>query len=348
MGINMKRFLKRALAGLLTGVMLISTAFSESAEPTDSTPETAEEQPSENQPFGSENPENMITLPNSMKAVFLTPETDFKLNGEDLTEVLGEVQGYGMNSVIINTSSDEAIFYDFDLSKEDELNSIISVAHSMGLGVYLTLDVGKMVDTVIKQGGGLKEGFSAQVHKFVMKYSCEGILLDKYYTADNAEMYTEYLRSGSGIGYENWLYETNEYIIRNIGEIVHKTSNTTAMGLLIEDMWANKSNNEEGSDTADTVEALYDGFCDTKKYVEAQYPDFTVVRTYGSTESQQLNFENVVSWWNELGKSSGVKTYVCHINERIGARATWNDDQLLRQLAVMEKMDGLGGSDYTS
>ena len=32
-------------------------------------------------------------------------------------------------------------------------------------------------------------------------------------------------------------------------------------------MWANYTSNEEGSVTADSVQALYDGFCDTKKYI---------------------------------------------------------------------------------
>ncbi len=344
----MKRYLKKAAAGALAAIMLMCTAFSESAVPSDGSSPTVEEQAPAEGTLGAETPENMITLQDSMRAVFLTPETDFSINGEGLSQVFEEIIGYGMNAVIINTSSEDKVFYDFDLSVQDDLNNAISLAHSAGLCVYLTLDCGKMIGDVFRQGGGLKDGFSAQVHKFAMKYSCEGILLTDYYTPDADEVYVEYLRSGSGIGYKNWLYETNEYIIRTISEIVHKTSNSTAVGLLIEDMWANKSDNAEGSDTSDTVQALYDGFCDTKKYVEAGYPDFTIVRAYGSTESTTMNFENVVSWWNDLGTKNDVKTYVCHINERIGNLAGWNEDQLLRQLAVMEEMDGIGGSAFNS
>ena len=344
----MRRFLRKAIAGMLAAVTLALTAFSENAVSEDNASQAVEEQSPDNDVFGEDNPEDMISLQDSMRAVFLTPETDFPINGEGLSGILEEVSGYGMNAVIINTSSEEQAFYDFDLSCQDNLNSTISLAHSSGLCVYLTLDVNRMIDSVIEQGGGLKEGFSALVHKFAMKYSCEGILLYNYYTSDTAEMYAEYLRSGSGIGYENWLYETNEYIIRTISDIVHKTSNTTAVGLYIEDMWANKSSNEEGSDTVDTVEALYDGFCDTKKYVERKYADFTLVKAYGSTESGTMNFENVVSWWNDLGSEYDVKTYVCHMNERIGNREGWNDDQLLRQLTVMKDMDGVGGSAFNS
>lgn len=319
------------------------TAQSENADQSESVPEDGDTSDTD-----SGMAQDMILLQDSMKAVFLTPELDFPINGEGLTDIYGEIQGYGMNAVIINTSDDENVYYDLDLSVQDNLNNAITVAHQSDLCVYLALDVGKFVESVVAQGGGLKEGFSAQIHKFAMKYSCEGILLTNYYTYDTAQMYTEYLLSGSGIGYENWLYETNEYIIRSISEIVHKTSNTTAVGLLIEDMWANKSVNAEGSDTEDTIQSLYDGFCDTKKYVEMQYPDFTLVRAYGSTESTILNFKNVVGWWAELGKNYNVRTYVCHINERIGNRNGWNEDQLLRQLAVMDELKELSGSAFSS
>lgn len=342
----MRKFLRKVVAGVLAAVMLISTAAAESAAPEQGSTES--DVTYTDGILGTENPEDMISLQDSMRAVFMTPEADFPISGDGLSDIFNEVLEYGLNAVIINTSSEDGIFYNFDLSEQDNLNSVIGLAHNAGLCVYLTLDCGKMIEDVIEQGGGLKEGFSAQVHKFAMKYSCEGILLTNYYTQDNDEMYAEYLRSGSGIGYENWLYEINEYIIRTISEIVHKTSNTTAVGLLIEDMWANKSSNEEGSATADTVEALYDGFCDTKKYVESKYVDFNIVKAYGSTESNTMNFENVISWWFELDGKYDVKTYVCHINERIGNRAGWNDDQLLRQLAVMEKMDGIGGSAFNS
>ena len=53
---------------------------------------------------------------------------------------------------------------------------------------------------------------------------------------------------------------------------VHKTTNTTALGVLIEDMWANASSNEAGSDTEDTRQALYDGYCDTKNISKTVTP----------------------------------------------------------------------------
>ncbi|MDE7229260.1 MAG: N-acetylmuramoyl-L-alanine amidase, partial [Oscillospiraceae bacterium] len=213
---------------------------------------------------------------------------------------------------------------------------------------YVTLDVNMLLKRVIKQGGGLKEGFSAAVHKFAMKYICDGLILTNYYTADSDELHAEYLRSGSGIGYENWLYETNRYIMRTVSEVIRKTTCTTAVGLYIEDMWANSSVNEQGSDTSDDFQALYDGCCDTKAYIEQGFADFILVKAEGSTDSAALNYSKVVSWWNELSSKSGVKMYVCHLNENIGNVDGWREDQLLKQLAALEDLSGIGGSAFNS
>lgn len=346
----MKKMLRMILSALTAASLLTSTVYADASDSlgglvTDDTDNTVVDSPqvAASAPTAG----SKIFLQNGMRAVTVTPGVDFE-DETELADLYSEIRGYGMNAVIINSTDAEGLFYNLGLDAEsrDILNAAIDGAHSANLSAYLTLDAGSLVNMVAEEGGGLKEGFSAAAHKFAMKYNCEGIILTNYYTTDNGDMYAEYLRSGSGIGYENWLYETNQYIIRTLSEAVHKTTNTTALGVLIEDMWANASSNSEGSDTEDTNQALYDGHCDTKKYIENRYADFVLVKAYGSTEDYNLNFENVVKWWYDLGQNNNVKTYVCHLNERIGDY--WAEDQLLRQLTVMEDMDKLGGSAFNS
>ncbi len=340
------RILRGIISGVLAASMLAGTAFSENSVQTSDT--AASEESASDDAYVLPKAENMIFLQNDMRGVFITPETDFKSDGSDADVAMGEISGFGMNAAIINSVSESEKFYDLDLSSQNGLNKAIDAAHEAGLSAYITLDANALLEDVIENGGGIKEGFSAAAHKFAMKYGCEGIILTDFYTSDNADMYAEYLRSGSGIGYKNWLYEINQCLLRTVSEAVHGTNNITAVGILIEDMWANSSTNKEGSDTSDTFQSLYDGFCDTKKYIEQKYADFVMVKAYGSTENTTLNFKNVVTWWKELCAENDVKTYVCHLNERIGNRAGWNEDQLLRQLTVMKDMGGLGGSAFNS
>ena len=339
----MKKIFRGIISAILAASVLASPAYAAVGVQTDEETQISEDA------VLPETSENRIYLQNDMRAVFVTPEVDYTQDS-DLTKLCTEIIGFGMNAVIINTSSEDEDFYEYELDKTSPvITDMINAAHNANLCVYLTLDVNSLVERVLSGGGGLKEGFAAAAHKFAMKYTCEGIILTNYYAKNTEETYAEYLRSGSGIGYENWLYETNRYIFRTVSEAVHKTSNTTAVGIFIEDMWANSSSKEGGSDTDDQIQAYFDGYSDTKKYIEDGCADFAMVKAYGSTEDYSLNFEKVVSWWYDLCEKSGAKCYVCHLNERLGNKSGWNEDQLLRQLTVMnDNFENIGGSAFHS
>ncbi|MCH5204481.1 MAG: N-acetylmuramoyl-L-alanine amidase [Oscillospiraceae bacterium] len=338
----MKKFLLKIMSGLVALSMLAGTAFGDVNTAPDAVDEDTD---NSQQTVFPEDSESMVFLQDDMRAVFLTPEKDF--TEENIDKVCSEIIDYGMNAVIIASASEEKDYYDLGLDESGIIEKAIEEAHKAGLSAYVTIDVNSLLDQVIEQGGGLKEGFSAAAHKFVIKYACDGIILTDYYTQNSAETFSVYLDSGSGIGYEKWLYEINEYMFRTVCEVIHKTNNTVAAGVMIEDMWANKSQNEDGSSTNDTITALYDGNCNTKKYIESGLVDLVMVKAYGSDENTALNFEKVVSWWYDVAEKSGVKMYVYHFNDRIGTK--WNEDQLLRQLTIMDKkFDKLGGSAFNS
>lgn len=349
-GERLARLGRRALGAAMAAVIACSAFSGGMAFAQPSEESFTAQQPQESQLLQQD---YALYLQENMRAVRLTPSVDFAVddNGgasaEELAALFEEIAGYGMNAVMLDASADESAFYDVE-NGGGALSAALSAARGAGLYGYVVLDAGEMLRRHIAQGGSLKEGFSAFVHKFAMKYPCEGVILSGYYTYDTPEMYAQYLCSGSGIGYENWLYETNEYLIRTMSQVIRRTNNTIAVGLLIADMWANSASNEAGSATADTVQALYDGHCDTKRYIERGYADFALVQAYGSTSDAALNFDKVVSWWHELTQSAGAKLYMLHMNERIGQYAGWYEDQLLRQLTVMEDYDGIGGSAFNS
>ena len=289
-----------------------------------------------------------IDLQDGMRAVFLTPGVDFSVNDPDLDPIFDKAAGYGMNAVIFNSVYNGKNFYSLDLGAQDKLSKAVNAARFAGMRVYVTLDVNMLLNRVIEQGGGLKEGFSAAVHKFAMKYICDGIIITNYYTTDSDKMHAEYLRSGSGIGYENWLYEINRYILRTVSEVIRKTTATTPVGLYIEDMWANSDANEKGADTSAEFQALYDGYCDTKNYIEQGYADFILVKAEGSTTAKALNYSSVISWWDELASKNNVKMYVCHMNENVGNIDGWHVDQIVKQLFELESLSNIGGSAFNS
>lgn len=356
----MNRFIKRLIGAALAACIVTGTAAALPATE-EARPETAEAEPGlvgEEQETAADlmTGGSMVYLPDGVRAVTLTPTVDFYTGeqtdaslAEELPALFAELSGFDMNTVVINTDCDGEKCYDLDMdSGRGALGAVIDYAHENGFNAYVQLDVDSLIADIIAQGGGLRAGFAAAVHKFAMKYACEGVILSDYYTSDTQEMFAEYMASGSGIGYENWLYETNEYVIRTLSEVIRRTSNTTAVGLLITDMWANSSSKEGGSDTADIVQALFDGHCDTKEYLTRGYADMIVVKAYGTDQDAALGFDKVISWWSALADETDTKMYVLHLNERVGEYAGWYEDQLLRQLTIMENYSALGGSCFNS
>ncbi len=357
----MKKMLKMLLCAALA-VSIAAGGATAYAEPSGESSESVSENITQEAPAAPvedilpEASPSRVYLRSGMRAATVTPGLDYCVEdtsdstlAEELPQLISEITGYGMNTVLINTDYEDECFYDLELNSGTcVLGTSIEKFREAGLSVFVVLDVNRMLERLSEQGIGIKSGFSAAVHKFAMKYACDGILLTNYYTGDSPAMFAEYMASGSGIGYENWLYEINEYIIRSISEVIRRTNNTVAVGLMINDMWANDSVNPEGSPTVDTVQALYDGFSDTKKYVEKKYADFVMVKTYGSTSDYALNFDTVVRWWYDLTEKHGLRTYVMHLNERIGNYNSWYEDQLLRQMTVLEDYENIGGSAFHS
>ncbi len=349
----MKKMLKKLLSAFVAASIALSciTAYAEPSDGISEGSETTEVTEILQQPAQSK-----VYLRSGMRAVTVTPGLDYCVQdssdstlAQELPVLISEITGLGMNTVLINTDYEDECFYKLELNSGTcVLGTSINEFRKAGLSTFVVLDVNRLLERLAAEGIGIKSGFSAAVHKFVMKYACDGILLTNYYTGDSPAMFAQYMESGSGIGYENWLYEINEYVVRSISEIIRRTNNSVAVGLMINDMWANSDVNPEGSPTQDTVQAMYDGFSDTKKYVEKKYVDFVMVKAYGSTSDYALNFDAVVRWWYDLAEQHGVRTYVMHLNERIGNYNSWYEDQLLRQMTVLEDYENIGGSAFHS
>ena len=297
-----------------------------------------------------------FTLPTDVRATILTPGIDFATTGADdetsinaeLDTAFGHIEELGLNTVYINTVNESTAYYSTDMNPTEAVDPLalaIAKAKENGVRVFLIYDINYVISTAPK-GVTALDNLISQTHRFAIKYASDGIVLSNYYSVNSPESYADYMRNGSGIGYENWLYDTNELYFKTAGDIIHITDNSVPVGMLVSDMWANASSNEAGSSTEDGTEALYDGFSDTKSYIEKGYADFTVVCAKGSLTSSVLPFEEVASWWGELCKANGKTLYLIHYNEKLGSdeKGWYGDDQLLRQLSSAKDAAAYGGS----
>lgn len=298
------------------------------------------------------------SLPSDMRAAFLTPSVDFFTDSgessEDLSAELGDIYAKfvetGLNTAIINTVCDGRAYYSLDSSGgSDPVLAAVKAAYENGISPFVVLDLGQMLADC-GSGAGTADTLISRTHRFVLKYACTGIVIDGYYAKRDPRSYAGYMANGSGVGYTNYLYDTAEQYFRTAAEVIRMTDNTVAAGILINDMWANASSRGDGSETEDHVQAYYDGYSDTKGYIESGCADFALVRAYGSITSQKLPFEKVTGWWGNVASGAGIPMYVVHHNEYIGTDTVgWGGvDQLLKQLSVAKEMSAYSGSAFNS
>lgn len=301
-----------------------------------------------------------FTMPRNQRATIITPTVDY-LTGEEysaetaaaeLDELFNSLSEIGLNTVYINTVCENTPFFSTDMNVTDETDYTaiaLEKAYQHNFRVCMVLDLNYLLSHC-EEGIDPLDSLISNAHRFVLKYHCDGILVDNYYSAKTQDSYTDYMQHGSGIGYDNWLYDTNKLYFSAVSDVVHITDNSIPVGILINDMWANSSANEEGSLTEDPVQALYDGFSDTRDYIKSGYADFCLVNAYGSLTSATLPFEEVTGWWDELADNNGITMYVVHFNERQGSGdAGWGSvDQILRQLSVAKELSAFGGSVFHS
>lgn len=301
-----------------------------------------------------------FTMPRNQRATIITPTVDY-LNGEatdaqtvkeELDALFDKLSEIGLNSVYINTVYNDTAYYSTDMNNvgiTDYSAIALESAYQHNFRTYMVFDMGYALKQC-DESGDVLDSLISVAHRFALKYRCNGIVVDNYYSSKSTESYADYMQNGSGIGYDNYLYDSNELYFSAVSDVIHITDNTVPVGIFINDMWANSSSNEAGSDTADPVQALYDGFSDTRKYVSEGYADFCLVKAYGSITSSMLPFEEVTGWWNDLSDKYGIAMYVVHFNERQGeGMEGWGSvDQILRQLSVSKELSAFGGSVFHS
>jgi N-acetylmuramoyl-L-alanine amidase len=294
--------------------------------------------------------ENKHYLPGNMRGVVLRP--DNKLIPDDTFD---EIVTLGMNTVIIATSDNNKIFYNTDVNKSDEpdiISAAIKSAQERGLNVYLIFDVNTVFNKRNRSDWSVNLLIN-EIHKFTLKYQSDGIVLDSYYSVRGEETFKRYMGFGAGIGYENWLYYSTESFIKTAADTIRLTDNSVPVGIMLRDVWANYDENKlNGSITESEFQAYYDGFADTKSFVENGYADFSFVNAPDALTdaSVDIPFDKITDYWGEICKSEKIPMYIVHHNQRIGSESTgWNfDDQLLRQLSTANNTPAYNGSVFYS
>lgn len=335
------------IAGALSVIMLLSQ-MSVMAHENDTDEKASTEQSQQAKP---QTAEPKFTLSDELKATVVNLG-DFEAEkfSENFSAKLDTLISYGMNGVYINPYDKKVSYFTTNMNKDgDRLEKALAVATKKGMQRFVYFDVNRAMSTC-PEGEDKYDYLVSEAHKFALRYRCNGIILTGFYGSNNNAVYDEYMKKGSGIGYKNWLFDSVEYKFATVSEVIHLSDNSIAVGLDAKDVWANSSRNEKGSDTSAKYSAYYNGYADTKTFVEKGLADFIVANASGSLDDDVVGFDEVSSWWSDVAKTADIPLYIVHHNEKIGTdEAGWGiEDQLLKQLAKADELDNYSGSVFYS
>lgn len=353
-----------AMPLFMTPDMLLPLFAEETSAPVTQAPEaeaspTADENLSD---FVEPEYHSEFTMPEELRAVTITPGVDFAA-GEEVTEesvaaelnaIMADIISKNLNSVVINTRNGDEAYYSTDLNQKVDflpLELAIQAAKDNGLFVYLTFDINFVLNQFENETLQERIDYLAlQAHIFTVNYGVDGIILEGYYSSKNRTSFDDYMQNGSGIGFENWLLDNGAYVFSLVSDAIRKTDNTVPVGIFLKDVWANYTTMENGSVTADSFQALTDGYSDTLGYIRNGYADFLMLEAEGSLTDEALPFEEVVRWWGKHAVEAGLPMYVLHDNDKICTEAAgWAySDQLARQLIAARAIAGYKGSAFKS
>ncbi len=374
----MKKFFRRIAAAVvsaavaavpLSGDLLLSGGFgmsvyAESPVYEEIIPETSPD--SELESFTEPEYTPMFTFPDEIRGVYISPEKDFELY-DDEGNMLSEEDIYGgieaaldrasencLNAVIINTSVGNSVYYSTDINKTEKhtpAELCAKAAAERGMFVYLTFDINTALSGITEENAKARiDRLALTAHEFTVKYAADGIILDGYYSERNSDAFADYMTNGAGIGYDNWLLDNGAYVFSLVSDAVRRTSNSVPVGISLNDVWANYTTRDGGSDTSVSFEALTDGYADTLDYINKGYADFIIVKADGSLSSQTQSFEDVVGWWNDRAAAAGIPMLVDHMNEKICTESTgWGSpDELVKQVIRADEYSSYMGSVFNS
>ena len=311
----------------------------------------------------------MFSFPAEMRGVYVTPGVDYAVPvseesekaekspeeiSDEVETMLDKIEANRLNALVINTDSDGEFFYSTNVNETIDravVEYAIDGARERGMYVYLTFSIGSILSDL--ENMTLQERIdllALNVHNFTVKYPVDGIILDGYYSSRSNTSLNDYMENGSGIGFDNWLMDNGAYVFSLAADAVRKTNNTVPVGISINDVWANYSTDEGGSQTEVDFEALTDGYADTLNYIRNGYADFIMLRAEGSRSDKNEPFDKVSEWWNTVAVEADIPLFVRHINEQICTDAAgWGSpDELVKQVINCSELASCGGSVFNS
>lgn len=282
-----------------------------------------------------------FAFPEKMRGAYITPTVDFvrgKPDGSGYTEneihteldaLYNKCAEYSLNTVIIAADHNGICFCNTDINDDTNISVVEYAAKdaiSRGFYVYIDLDLDTALDCYADEPlGDRLDRLALLIRSITVRYSADGIIFSGYGIKDDTSSFSDYMRYGSGIGYENWLKDNNEYVFSLAAEAVRRSGNTVSVGLAAD---------------SSAPEGIAYG------YILKGYADFIMLSSDMSIYSDAEGFRKELTQWNSTAYAADIPLFVCHINENM--ISTSSPDELVKRIITADEMPCCKGSVISS
>ncbi len=316
-------------------------------------------------------PDPVYVYPIEMRGAFLSAGTDYWTSEKDTVQTVKEqidtalasLLEWNFNTVFVPLSKGEKALYasrvldtdslqDEDGGTFDLLSYILTSAKAKGLYVYGVFDF-HMSDesywdpTVAADA----EKMISMVEEAAPLYSFDGYLLGNVSmaggTTGNAEAFAAQTTFDN---IDAFTADAITSVVKRAVAAIHTANRNFYTGLLSRGIWAHKSVDERGSETASYYEEMTDGHADTLSWIEEGLFNFVMVKDFTSTTHRTATFGAVLNWWSALCERTGTPLYISHAASKVGGQERgWNSpSQLSEQLLACRAAAAWKGSVYDS
>lgn len=187
------------------------------------------------------------------------------------------------------------------------------------------------------------------VMEIVNNYDIDGIHFDDYFYPDadrlkfaDSETYNKFKQDGQSLA--DWRRSNNDSLILQVSTAIDSVRPDIKFGISPCGVWALKSNHPLGTNVKSSMEAYYQVYADTRKWVVNEWIDYICPQVYWEMNHSTAPFKPIVEWWNELVADVDVELYIGIAAYRGTSAAAYKDpaeiQSQLRYLDLMENVDG--------
>ncbi len=309
----------------------------------------------------------VFNAPDEIKSFWITAGVDYAISSSDteetvknqITSIISQAEEYGFNTIFVPLEAETGVIYASSSLRSatgfDTFDYILNAAKANDIYVYPVFTASfQMIEdefTISEElSSEVRTSAASNLEDFVKLYDLDVVFINGYQNPATSNTMALYRSEGGGMGYENWMNEASTSLVTSMVDAVKTVRPETAVGIVVEPVWANEETNSSGSATTSDYEMLTDGNIDIDSILTSSSIDVVAVNAPGSLTDEVIPFETVLSWWAKKSEEYNISAIALINNQNLGSELSgWAaPDQVMRQVIATREINNILGSAFYS